>query len=163
MIKYLALLAILFGCAAAQEPRRDAEVWPRLKPEFPITNYCLGIMFQWPPPAILKLTKHFHDICAPKTGVTDEAIKEFSDGQIHEDEALKCYMNCLFHEFEVVDDNGDVHMEKLFNAIPGEKLRNILMEASKGCTHPEGDTLCHKAWWFHQCWKKADPVHYFLV
>lgn len=142
--------------------------------------YNFRNIFQWPPPAILKLGKHFHDICAPKTGVTDgkldsktekslipilltEAIKEFSDGQIHEDEALKCYMNCLFHEFEVVDDNGDVHMEKVLNAIPGEKLRNIMMEASKGCIHPEGDTLCHKAWWFHQCWKKADPVHYFLV
>ncbi|KAH8326610.1 hypothetical protein KR067_010954 [Drosophila pandora] len=142
MIKHLAVLIFLLGSAAAQAPRRDAE---------------------WPPPAILKMAQHFHDLCAPKTGVTDEAIKEFSDGQIHEDEALKCYMNCLFHEFDVVDENGDVHMEKLLNAIPGEKLRNMMINASKDCIHPEGDTLCHKAWWFHQCWKKADPVHYFLV
>lgn len=85
------------------------------------------------------------------------AIKEFSDGEIHEDEALKCYMNCLFHEFDVVDDNGDVHLEKLFAAIPAS-LRDLLVNASKNCVHPEGDTLCHKAWWFHQCWKKADPV-----
>lgn len=85
------------------------------------------------------------------------AIKEFSDGEIHEDEALKCYMNCLFHEFEVVDDKGDVHLETLFQSIPGA-LRELLMKASENCIHPEGDTLCHKAWWFHQCWKKADPV-----
>lgn len=26
------------------------------------------------------------------------AIKEFSDGEVHEDPALKCFMSCLFHE-----------------------------------------------------------------
>jgi len=84
------------------------------------------------------------------------AIKEFSDGEIHEDEKLKCYMNCFFHEIEVVDEKGDVHLEKLFATVP-LSVRDKLMDMSKGCVHPEGDTLCHKAWWFHQCWKKADP------
>ncbi|XP_039494477.1 general odorant-binding protein 83a [Drosophila santomea] len=115
----------------------------------------------YPPPGILKLTKPFHDACVEKTGVSEAAIKEFSDGEIHEDEKLKCYMNCFFHEIEVVDDNGDVHLEKLFATVP-LSMRDKLMEISKGCVHPEGDTLCHKAWWFHQCWKKADPKHYFL-
>lgn len=84
------------------------------------------------------------------------AIKEFSDGEIHEDEKLKCYMNCFFHEIEVVDENGDVHLEKLYATIP-LSLRDKFFDMSKGCIHPEGDSLCHKAWWFHQCWKKADP------
>ncbi|XP_005176974.2 pheromone-binding protein-related protein 6 [Musca domestica] len=137
----LIVVSLLSCRCQAQQPRRDAE---------------------YPPPAILKMAKPFHDTCVEKTGVTDAAIKEFSDGEIHEDEALKCYMNCLFHEFDVVDDNGDVHLEKLFAAIPGS-LRELLVNASQNCVHPEGDTLCHKAWWFHQCWKKADPVHYFLV
>jgi hypothetical protein len=57
---------------------------------------------QWPPPEIIKALKPVHDKCVAKTGVSDEAIKEFSDGQIHEDEKLKCYMNCIFHEIEVV-------------------------------------------------------------
>ncbi|XP_065365377.1 pheromone-binding protein-related protein 6-like [Calliphora vicina] len=137
----LIVLSLTATWTRAQQPRRDAD---------------------WPPPVILKMAKPFHDTCVEKTGVTDEAIKEFSDGQIHEDEALKCYMNCLFHEFSVVDDNGDVHLETLFQSIPGS-LRDLLVKASENCVHPEGDTLCHKAWWFHQCWKKADPVHYFLI
>jgi len=65
-------------------------------------------------------------------------------------------MNCLFHEFEVVDDNGDVHLETLFHSVP-HSIRDKLIAMSKHCVHPEGDTLCQKAWWFHQCWKKADP------
>ncbi|XP_030371467.1 general odorant-binding protein 83a-like isoform X2 [Scaptodrosophila lebanonensis] len=107
------------------------------------------------------MAKPFHDTCVAQTGVDEAHIKEFSDGQIHDDEKLKCYMNCLFHEIDVVDDNGDVHFEKLFYTVP-MTIRDKLIEMSKGCMHPEGDTLCHKAWWFHQCWKKADPAHYFL-
>ncbi|EDW14675.2 general odorant-binding protein 83a [Drosophila mojavensis] len=115
----------------------------------------------YPPRNVLKMSKLFHDICVEQTGVSEAAIKEFSDGEIHDDEKLKCYMNCLFHEFEVVDDDGDVHLEKLFSSVP-HSIRDNLMAMSQECIHPIGDTLCHKAWWFHQCWKKADPKHYFL-
>lgn len=65
-------------------------------------------------------------------------------------------MNCLFHEFEVVDDNGDVHLDTLFHSVP-HSIRDKLIGMSEHCTHPVGDNLCDKAWWFHQCWKKADP------
>nr|QYL00041.1 OBP15 [Eupeodes corollae] len=128
------------GSIQGQQPRRDDE---------------------WPPKGILAMIKPITESCVKKTGVTQEAIREFSDGEIHEDEALKCYMNCIFHEFEVVDENGDVHLETLFRTVP-DSIREVLLNMSKNCIHPEGDTLCHKAWWFHQCWKKADPVHYFL-
>lgn len=69
---FIVLLA-LFSTAIAQSvvPRRDAE---------------------YPPPELLEVLKPIHDICIKKTGVTEEAIIEFSDGQIHEDENLKCYM-----------------------------------------------------------------------
>jgi len=49
-------------------------------------------------------------------------------------------MNCFFHEIEVVDENGDVHLEKLFATVP-LSVRDKLMDMSKGCVHPEGDTL----------------------
>jgi PBP/GOBP family len=46
----------------------------------------------YPPPELLEALKPMHDICVKKTGVTEGAILEFSDGKIHEDENLKCYM-----------------------------------------------------------------------
>ncbi|XP_033149915.1 uncharacterized protein LOC108603747 [Drosophila busckii] len=115
----------------------------------------------YPPSNVLKMAKIFHDACVEQTGVSEAAIKEFSDGEIHEDEKLKCYMNCLFHELEVVDDNGDVHLDTLYHSVP-HSIRAHLMDMSAKCLHPVGDTLCEKAWWFNQCWKKADPEHYFL-
>ena len=92
-----------------------------------------------------------------KKNLVSEAIKDFSDGDIHDDEKLMCYMNCLFHEIDVVDDNGEVHLEKLFKTLPGQVAELIMAHGDK-CIHPVGDTLCHKAWWFHKCWKEADPV-----
>lgn len=87
-----------------------------------------------------------------------DAIKRFSDEEIHEDEALKCYMNCLFHELNLVNDNGEAHLEKIFDLIPKEH-EDILLNMGKRCLYPPKDkSLCEQAFWLHSCWKKADPV-----
>lgn len=70
-MKVLIVLALFIATIYAQAPRRDAE---------------------YPPQEILQALRPAHDSCVQKTGVTEEAIKEFSDGKIHEDENLKCYM-----------------------------------------------------------------------
>ena len=88
-----------------------------------------------------------------------EAITSFSDGAIHEDELLKCYMNCLFHEYEVVDDNGEFHMEKVKERIP-DSLRAVAIPFLDKCfnVHVDGETQCQRAFLLHECWKKADPL-----
>lgn len=55
--------------AHAAAPRRDAD---------------------WPPPELLEAVKPANDACVVKTKVTEDAIKRFSDNEIHEDEKLKC-------------------------------------------------------------------------
>lgn len=87
------------------------------------------------------------------------AIKEFSDGEIVEgDEALKCYMSCMFHEMQVVDDNGNVHLELVQDAFgDDDEMHLILLNMGKRCLYPKGDSLCEKAFWLNKCWKNADP------
>lgn len=94
-----------------------------------------------------------------------EAIKEFSDGEIHEDEKLKCYMSCIFHEAKVVDDKGDLHLEKLQTHVEklDQEIQEIAFNMGRKCLRPQGDTQCERAFWYHKCWKSADPKHYFLV
>ncbi|XP_055696598.1 pheromone-binding protein-related protein 6-like [Lutzomyia longipalpis] len=116
----------------------------------------------YPPPELLRAIKIAHDVCVPQTGVLEEHIKEFSDGEAIEDAALKCYMNCLFHEFEVVDDTGHVHFEKLYNRIP-ESMKERAKVTMDKCLDPVGADLCEKAYWLHKCWKTNDPSHYFLA
>lgn len=88
-----------------------------------------------------------------------EAIKKFSDVEIHDDEKLKCYMNCLFHEAKVVDENGELHLERLAEGLDMLKpeIQEIALGMGKKCMKAVGDTLCEKAFWYHKCWKTADP------
>jgi len=57
----------------------------------------------YPPPELLEAIKPYHDTCVTKTGVTEEAIRKFSDEEIHEDEKLKCYMvrNFILQQHQV--------------------------------------------------------------
>lgn len=103
------------------------------------------------------------DLCEMKRDcvipIFAEAITKFSDGEIHEDEKLKCYMNCVFHEARVVDDDGELHLEKLADGLEllGPEIEAIMLPMGKKCLRPQGDTQCERAFWYHKCWKTADP------
>lgn len=55
----------------------------------------------YPPRELLEALKPIHEICVKKTGTTEEAIKEFSDGKIHEDDNIKCYMVRAYFMFDL--------------------------------------------------------------
>lgn len=86
-----------------------------------------------------------------------EAIQRFSDVEVHENEPLKCYMNCLFHEFKMVDDDGEAHFEKILGRLP-ESMQKMAKQMLAKCEHPQGDNLCERAFWLHKCFKEVDPV-----
>ncbi|XP_055685311.1 general odorant-binding protein 83a-like [Lutzomyia longipalpis] len=119
----------------------------------------------YPPRDILAEYRPIREQCMADTGATEKIIQEFSDGD-HlspvEDEALKCYMNCLFHKIQVVDDTGHVHFEKLRLKVPDD-LKDVGHNMIAQCENPVGANLCEKAYWLHTCFKRVDPVHYFLV
>ncbi|XP_055382657.1 general odorant-binding protein 83a-like [Condylostylus longicornis] len=145
-MKYFMVLAILwasngiYDCQKV-EPRRDDE---------------------YPPPELIKILRPVHDSCIQKTGATEEAIKQFSDGEIHDDPKLKCYMYCVFEETDVLHDDGEVHLEKLLDSLP-ESMHMIAVQMGKKCLYPKGENSCERAYWLHKCWKTADPKHYFLI
>lgn len=91
--------------------------------------------------------------------MTDEAIRQFSDGEIHEDAALKCYMDCLFKEAGVVDEHGELHLEKVVTHIEklDEEIQMIAINMGRKCLKPQGENQCERAFWYHKCWKTADP------
>ncbi|XP_055298989.1 pheromone-binding protein-related protein 6-like [Sitodiplosis mosellana] len=113
----------------------------------------------WPPPDFLEVLKPISEKCKAETVVTDAAIKEFSDGEVHEDAALKCYMSCLFHEFRVVDDNGDPHFERINTHVRllDEEIRQIVQVTFLICTNPQRVDRYERAFSIHKCWKTHDP------
>ncbi|XP_061393484.1 general odorant-binding protein 83a-like [Musca vetustissima] len=136
---FLILMPLL---VLAQSPRRDE-------------NY--------PPPDFLKRFITMHDVCVGKTGVSEDAIKEFSDGEIVENDELKCYMHCIFQEMHVVDDNDEMDYNKLKSHLPAE-MEDFVVNILNVCeSHvPQGANQCERSWSWHMCFKTTDPVHYFL-
>lgn len=68
-------------------------------------------------------------------------------------------MDCLFKEANVVDENGELHIEKLATHIEklDEEIQLIAIHMGKKCLRPTGDNQCERAFWYHKCWKSADP------
>lgn len=65
----------------------------------------------------------------------------------------------MFVEAKAVDEHGEVHLELLQLHIENldKEIQNIAIKMGKKCLYPKGETLCDRAWWYHNCWKKADP------
>lgn len=61
-----------------------------------------------------------------------------------------------------MQENGELHLEKVVVAIP-KSIEMIFLHMAKRCLYPQGDNQCERAFWFHKCWKTADPKHYFLA
>lgn len=118
-------------------------MWPRLAS--PRVSSCTSLEFD----SGGSTTDYRYNLLA-------EAIKEFSDGEVHEDEKLKCYMYCVFDETDVLHEDGEVHLEKLLDRMP-DSMHDIAVNMGKRCLYPKGDTKCERAFWLHRCWKQADP------
>lgn len=67
-----------------------------------------------------------------------------------------CYMDCIFHEANVLTDDGEVHLEKFHEMLPAS-MQDIALKMGEKCMKPEGKNRCEKAFWLHKCWKTADP------
>ncbi|XP_031628634.1 pheromone-binding protein-related protein 6-like isoform X2 [Contarinia nasturtii] len=121
---------------------------------------------KWPPKMLLQWFLPAAKECKERTGVSEEAIKEFDSGEIHDDAALKCYMYCVFEVLELINDQGQLFIMKLADHIESnydEEVQNIAFQMGRKCLRPEGENNCEKAFWYHKCWKTRDPVHYFLI
>lgn len=68
-------------------------------------------------------------------------------------------MNCVFHEAYVIDDAGELHLEKLIESIElfGDEIEKVFLHMGKRCMRTQGDTQCERAFWYHKCWKTSDP------
>lgn len=68
-------------------------------------------------------------------------------------------MNCIFHEINAVDDNGEVHYDKLKRLVPDD-LKQFIQPILDACEPhvPKGGTQCERAWSWHVCFKESDPT-----
>lgn len=73
-------------------------------------------------------------------------------------------MSCIFVESHVVDENEEVDLQKMLSHIENldKEDQKILLKVGTKCMKPTGDTKCHRAFSYHQCWKKGDSKVSYL-
>lgn len=128
------------------------------------------LALQYPPPELLESLRPVHAACVQRTGVSEATIVEYSDARHPDDaahaatdiEQLKCYMACVFEQTQVVDRNGDVHLETLYNRLP-DSMKDVALKMGLRCLKVSGSGPCERAFWLHSCWKRSDPMHYFII
>lgn len=66
----------------------------------------------------------------------------------------------MFEESETINAKGEVHLEKIMSHVEKmeKDVQDILINMGKRCLKPQGETKCDRAFWFHKCWKTADPT-----
>lgn len=65
----------------------------------------------------------------------------------------------MFTEAKVVDDNGDVHFEKIDLHISrlDQEIQEIAKNFIANCKNIQGSDPCERAFSVHKCWKLHDP------
>ncbi|XP_073950523.1 general odorant-binding protein 83a-like [Choristoneura fumiferana] len=127
---------------------------------------ALGVRAEFPTKEFLEGLKPVVEKCEANTGVDKGLVDQFSKGTMVDDDKLKCYMKCIFLEFQVLDETtGLFRYEKMLGLIPQE-MKSVAYEMGRNCIHFKGEggaDLCQVSFDLHRCWQKADPEHYFLM
>lgn len=68
-------------------------------------------------------------------------------------------MSCSFHEAQIVDEAGELHLEKMIEGVEmlGPEVEKIFLEMGKRCLRTQGESQCDRAFWYNKCWKQSDP------
>ncbi|XP_031630759.1 general odorant-binding protein 83a-like, partial [Contarinia nasturtii] len=120
----------------------------------------------WPPPELLKHVAPIRTKCQAQIGISDEAIKEYDVGDsLEAKQSVKCYMACLFREFNAIAPNGDVNIKALdpFFAGLNDELKTAVYKVIAAC--PEnipGEDDCERIYLYSSCLKRTGPKFYFL-
>nr|AFD34182.1 odorant binding protein 6 [Argyresthia conjugella] len=121
---------------------------------------------EFPTKEFLEFSRPVIEKCEQQTGVDKALVKQFEKGDMVDDGKFKCYLKCMFVEFNVLDEaTGQFHYEKMLSMIPAD-MRTIAFDMGKNCIHFKGENgadLCQVSYDLHKCWQKSDPEHYFLM
>ncbi|KAF7382902.1 hypothetical protein HZH66_013304 [Vespula vulgaris] len=105
--------------------------------------------------------------CQTQTGVATADIEAVRNDKWPETPELKCYMYCLWEQFGLIDDKGELNLNGMltfFQRIPAyraEVLKGISDCKLIGKYLAQGDK-CQYAYEFNMCYAKISPRTYYL-
>ncbi|XP_019868892.1 general odorant-binding protein 83a-like [Aethina tumida] len=116
------------------------------------------------PESTQDLMKTLHDTCLKEVGVSEELIAKAIDGDLVEDDKLKCYSKCLMVEAGVMDEKtGDISVAIIEEILP-ENLRESYKENLQRCAEKsDNDDLCEKAFDMFKCNHDLNPENFIFM
>lgn len=105
--------------------------------------------------------------CQTQTGVATADIEAVRNAKWPETPELKCYMYCLWEQFGLIDDKGELNLNGMltfFQRIPA--YRAEVLKAISDCKLigkylAQGDK-CQYAYAFNKCYANISPRTYYL-
>ncbi|CAH0552185.1 unnamed protein product [Brassicogethes aeneus] len=108
------------------------------------------------------MVKTLHETCIKEVGVDEEIVNKVIDGNLSEDDKLKCYMKCVMVEGGVMDEKGETNTEAFVELLP-ESLKEAHRESFTKCSaKADNDDLCEKAFEIVKCSKEEDEDNFFF-
>ncbi|XP_055640243.1 pheromone-binding protein-related protein 6 [Toxorhynchites rutilus septentrionalis] len=100
--------------------------------------------------------KILHRICLAESGADEEIIKQCMDGTLHDQREVKCYIYCLFHKVDVIDEaTGRILLDRLAPLAPNSDMRDAFEHLTRECGHIETDDPCDTAYEVAKCYFAA--------
>ncbi|XP_034946759.1 pheromone-binding protein-related protein 6-like [Chelonus insularis] len=116
---------------------------------------------------IIAIAASVVNACQTQTGVATADIEAVRNGEWPETRSLKCYMYCLWEQFGLIDNHGELSLNGMltfFQRIPA--YRDEVQKAIKDCKKigkylANGDN-CQYAYAFNMCYANFSPKTYYL-
>ncbi|KAK2578579.1 hypothetical protein KPH14_012013 [Odynerus spinipes] len=101
--------------------------------------------------------------CQTQTGVATVDIEAVRNDKWPETPELKCYMYCLWEQFGLIDDKGELNLNGMltfFQRMPA--YRAEVLKAISDCKLIAQGNKCQYAYAFNKCYAKMSPRTYYL-
>ncbi|XP_062538801.1 general odorant-binding protein 83a-like [Armigeres subalbatus] len=118
----------------------------------------------YPPMYLVSLVKAALDKCHEQIHIDDAVIQQFrDDGDFEGTEQLGCYLHCVFREKGYwIPEKREIDIMKILDIVPKD-FEQAALKMGLRCMKVKGDDDCARSLWYHSCWKKNDPAHYYLI
>ncbi|XP_019868899.1 general odorant-binding protein 83a-like [Aethina tumida] len=94
---------------------------------------------------------NLRDTCTDESGVESALIDAAKQGQISDDENLKCYAKCVLTESSLMDDKGQINTTVLDDLLPEDVRMNVKATLESCGLLADQDDLCERAHNISKC------------
>ncbi|XP_062563075.1 general odorant-binding protein 56a-like [Armigeres subalbatus] len=92
--------------------------------------------------------------CVAETGVNPASVAQLRVGDFTaNDKRSKCFIRCFFEKEGFMDKKGNLHMEKIVDALSGDFSREKVETVLTSCS-AKGKNACETAFRMYECFYK---------